>query len=267
MSFTASTGPYVARLMPTALMSPMRRMPVDIIQAIFLLCLPTQHNPIMSRHDLSMLLTQVCSSWRHIAHSTPLLWRAIHIAVPCDLTNLHFYPSSPSWGFPASKTSSAMEVVHKRAAGISQWLGRWAERPLNILVYNHDQAMPEPAYMVILDTIMVFSRRWQTMHFQSPSTCLSRVVSMSEHDVPILRSLTIRGQDVSTHSMHPYFPPGVSQPGAPEFKFLLDSGLLRAPQLRQIVYTRVTENFLQFPLKWEQMTVISLTGIAWTVMD
>ncbi|KAF5316770.1 hypothetical protein D9619_006710 [Psilocybe cf. subviscida] len=121
--------------------------------------------------------------------------------------------------------------------------------------------MPEPAYMVILDTIMAFSRRWQTMHFQSPSTCLSKVVAMSERNVPILRSLTIRGSDVPTGQ---FFPPG---PGVPEFKFLLGSGLLRAPQLRQIMYERVTEDFLQFPLKWEQMTVISLTGIAWTVAD
>ncbi|KAF5316771.1 hypothetical protein D9619_006711 [Psilocybe cf. subviscida] len=119
-----------------ALMAPIRRVPVDIIQNIFLLCLPTQHNPTMSRRDSPMLLTQVCSNWRHIAHSTPLLWSAIHIAVPSDMSNLHFYPSSPSWGFPASQTSSAIEVAHKRASGIAQWLGRSAECPLNILVYS-----------------------------------------------------------------------------------------------------------------------------------
>ncbi|KAF5319439.1 hypothetical protein D9619_008439 [Psilocybe cf. subviscida] len=244
-----------------ALMSLIRRIPVDIIQAIFLLCLPTQHNPIMSRHDSPMLLTQVCSSWRHIAHSTPLLWSAIHIAVPCQMTNGHFYPSSPSWG-PASQTSPALEVAHKRAAGVTQWLSRSAECPLNILVYDRDRTVSEPAYEIILDAIMAFSRRWQTIHFHSPSTCLSRVVAMSEHDVPILRSLTIRGRDVPTDQ---FFPPGTSHPEIPVFRFLHDSGLLRAPQLRQIVYTRVTEDFLQFPLKWEQMTVISLTGLAWTI--
>ncbi|KAF8978680.1 hypothetical protein BDQ17DRAFT_1265411, partial [Cyathus striatus] len=65
-----------------ALISPVRRLSRDILEVIFLACLPTDRNPCMSATEVPMLLTQISSSWRNITHSTPRLWAAIHVAFP-----------------------------------------------------------------------------------------------------------------------------------------------------------------------------------------
>ncbi|KAF8977927.1 hypothetical protein BDQ17DRAFT_1225431, partial [Cyathus striatus] len=56
------------------LISPARRLDRDIIEEIFLACLPTHRNPCMSAIEAPMLLTRICGSWRSIALSTPQLW-------------------------------------------------------------------------------------------------------------------------------------------------------------------------------------------------
>ncbi|KAJ7274223.1 hypothetical protein C8J57DRAFT_1595210, partial [Mycena rebaudengoi] len=43
-------------------LSPFRRMPLDIVQKIFLSCLPTDRNAVMS--EAPILLGRICSAWR-----------------------------------------------------------------------------------------------------------------------------------------------------------------------------------------------------------
>ncbi|KAF9009944.1 hypothetical protein BDQ17DRAFT_1225776, partial [Cyathus striatus] len=57
-----------------ALISHTRKLSRDVLEGIFLACLPTDRNPCMSAAEAPMLLTRICSSWRAIAHSTPRLW-------------------------------------------------------------------------------------------------------------------------------------------------------------------------------------------------
>ncbi|KAJ6544214.1 hypothetical protein B0H19DRAFT_898859, partial [Mycena capillaripes] len=57
-----------------ALISPARRLPLDIIQEIFIACLPTHRNCAMSASEAPVLLGRICSSWRAISLSTPRLW-------------------------------------------------------------------------------------------------------------------------------------------------------------------------------------------------
>ncbi|KAF8979415.1 hypothetical protein BDQ17DRAFT_1214479, partial [Cyathus striatus] len=65
-----------------ALLTPAQRLSHDILETIFLACLPTDRNPCMSITEAPMLLTRISSSWRNIAHSTLWLWAAIHITFP-----------------------------------------------------------------------------------------------------------------------------------------------------------------------------------------
>ncbi|KAF9528999.1 hypothetical protein CPB83DRAFT_853595 [Crepidotus variabilis] len=51
-----------------ALVSPLRRVPDDILGAIFLACLHSSRNPIMANNEAPMLLTQVSHRWRQVAH-------------------------------------------------------------------------------------------------------------------------------------------------------------------------------------------------------
>ncbi|KAF8138028.1 hypothetical protein K438DRAFT_1543783, partial [Mycena galopus ATCC 62051] len=57
-----------------ALISPIRRFPLDMLQEIFVACLPTHRNCVMSATESPVLLGRICSSWRTISLSTPRLW-------------------------------------------------------------------------------------------------------------------------------------------------------------------------------------------------
>ena len=44
-----------------ALISPLRQVPLDIMEEIFIHCLPTDHNAVMSTREAPLLLGRVCS--------------------------------------------------------------------------------------------------------------------------------------------------------------------------------------------------------------
>jgi hypothetical protein len=62
-----------------ALLSPARHLPPDVLQEIFLACLPTDRNAAMSATEAPLLLTCICSAWRALALSTPALWTSLHL--------------------------------------------------------------------------------------------------------------------------------------------------------------------------------------------
>ncbi|KAJ6561759.1 hypothetical protein B0H19DRAFT_909252, partial [Mycena capillaripes] len=66
----------------TALLSPARRLPVDVVSDIFTACLPSDRNAIMSAAECPLLLCHICRAWRDVALSTPRLWASLHIASP-----------------------------------------------------------------------------------------------------------------------------------------------------------------------------------------
>ncbi|KAJ6537861.1 hypothetical protein B0H19DRAFT_913905, partial [Mycena capillaripes] len=53
------------------LVSPMRSLPEDVIRAIFIACMPSTRNAVMSPTDAPLLLMRICSAWRYMALSTP----------------------------------------------------------------------------------------------------------------------------------------------------------------------------------------------------
>ncbi|KAJ7646527.1 hypothetical protein FB45DRAFT_820989 [Roridomyces roridus] len=71
----------------TALISYPRRLPVDIVREIFVACLPTNRNAVMSTQEAPLLISRICSAWREIALTTPSLWASIH--VPIDFILSH----------------------------------------------------------------------------------------------------------------------------------------------------------------------------------
>ncbi|KAF7373727.1 hypothetical protein MSAN_00583700 [Mycena sanguinolenta] len=66
----------------SALISPVRRLPRDIIQEIFLACMPTHRNCVMSATEAPILLGRICSAWRAISLNTPRLWASVHVVEP-----------------------------------------------------------------------------------------------------------------------------------------------------------------------------------------
>ncbi|KAJ7646459.1 hypothetical protein FB45DRAFT_997988, partial [Roridomyces roridus] len=64
-----------------ALISPVRRLPLDIVQHIFMSCLPDR-NCVMGATEAPLLLGRICGLWRATALSMPLLLSRIHIVAP-----------------------------------------------------------------------------------------------------------------------------------------------------------------------------------------
>ncbi|KAF9009958.1 hypothetical protein BDQ17DRAFT_1299562 [Cyathus striatus] len=123
-----------------ALLSPARRLPQDILEEIFLTCLPKHHYPCLSATESPMLLTRICSSWRSIALSTPLLWAAIHVVLPNVNLGRH----------PAENTlTRQIELVRVKLdrlqVATKEWLDRSGTCPLFLSVYrcteNRDNLM------------------------------------------------------------------------------------------------------------------------------
>ncbi|KAJ7771552.1 hypothetical protein B0H16DRAFT_1513875 [Mycena metata] len=80
-----------------ALISLPRRLPRDIVQEIFLACLPTDRNAVMSPTEAPLLLCRICSAWRNIAHTTPQLWASIHIPFHFVLEDERRMPAFEEW--------------------------------------------------------------------------------------------------------------------------------------------------------------------------
>ncbi|KAJ7603238.1 hypothetical protein DFH06DRAFT_954931, partial [Mycena polygramma] len=51
----------------------------DVVEQIFLVCLPARHNAVMSPAEAPLLLGQICSAWGSIALAMPRLWASLHI--------------------------------------------------------------------------------------------------------------------------------------------------------------------------------------------
>ncbi|KAF9014315.1 hypothetical protein BDQ17DRAFT_1320932 [Cyathus striatus] len=175
-----------------ALLSPIRRLNRDTLEAIFLACLPTDRNPCMSATEAPMLLTQISSSWRNITHSTPRLWAAIHIVFPSFDTQGYPYP------YPTSYLSEREALLRlkltQREVGAMEWLERAGAHPLSISIYqsvlnwapihlqaevaeqydNHVQKYRELCSSFINNTIVPYHKRWHDIDIRifDPKTCL-----------------------------------------------------------------------------------------------
>ncbi|KAF7300953.1 F-box domain-containing protein [Mycena indigotica] len=103
------------------LLSPMRRVPDDVLRAIFLATLPAHRDTAIVPEEGPLLLAQVCRLWRDIALTTPRLWASIHLAIPRD-------------------ESRAEDLV----GILTTWLQRSAAAPLSLTVTLAHASMSPP---------------------------------------------------------------------------------------------------------------------------
>lgn len=246
-----------------ALIAPIRRVPIDILQEIFLHCLPTKHNAVISSMECPILLTCICSGWRHIALNTPLLWASIHVPIPiCSIHERH--SPSPS-SLPAPIRSSpefevAMSIAKRQAIAIREWLGRSGECVLAISIYDEDYKTPEEIYTVILDALVSFRQRWGALRCETPAWSIMRIAAIPPGELPRLHTVSFSGSSAYGARI----PEVLDQEGVTRWA---DSGILRAPRLHAITYNNITEDFINFPLRREQLTSITLSGIGWNVTE
>ncbi|KAF7298567.1 F-box domain-containing protein [Mycena indigotica] len=102
-----------------ALISPMRRMPNDVLQLIFLETLPAHRNTALDASEGPMLLASVCSHWRALALSMPKLWSRMHLVV-----------------HPMTTRTQKQQLA--LLAEMNRWLTRGSTAPLDVSAQRYD---------------------------------------------------------------------------------------------------------------------------------
>ncbi|KAJ6481680.1 hypothetical protein C8R45DRAFT_1002655 [Mycena sanguinolenta] len=228
-----------------ALTSPLRRLPLDIIEELFMACLPTNRNCVMSATEAPVILGRVCSSWRTISLSTPRLWSRLHIVEPTR-------PYSTNTGLYEAKVAQRLEVA-------KTWLQRSGMCPLSISLEGNldhgisppltpNPAHPSPSADLFLNLLIPLASRWQNIRLTIPPPALETLSALTENDVPLLKYFKL-----------------VQRPDQPnsDTKWTLPFGILGSPNLSRISLLGGNTNPLDFPLRWNQLTTISLMGPAW----
>ncbi|KAK7018872.1 hypothetical protein R3P38DRAFT_2978800, partial [Favolaschia claudopus] len=218
-------------------MAPIRRIPLDVLEQIFIACLPAHRNCVMSAQEAPVLLGRVCSSWRTLAFSAPRLWSLLHIALP--------NPDESS-AFPdacAFKLAQRLEVA-------SAWLERSGNCPLSVsverTVYTRSAAAFDTnAQDDVLDLLVPYASRWHDISLSLSSPGYKTLSELSEDDVPLLRSLSLSLPEIN--SEFPWSP----------------SGILHAVNLSQFEFAGAGVIPSSLPLRWNALTHLSLKPSSW----
>ncbi|KAF8150224.1 hypothetical protein B0H34DRAFT_180458 [Crassisporium funariophilum] len=230
-----------------ALLSPMRRIPIDILQEVFTYCVPSEHNASMCAEEAPILLTQVCSSWRQIALRTPRLWATIHIAITPKAQGSNFDPDDAKYPLMANHLSAL------RLAAVHKWLRRTGAAPLFISL---DDLEASPAHRYdskllnrFIDSAIAYSAQWKEISIAASFRTTDRITHLSASEVPLLESLKIKCGALRT----------IMTPDNKDHVWM-NSGLLRAPHLTEVAFTHLNEDITQFPINWSQITRLCLDG-------
>ena len=198
-----------------ALLSPVKRMPTDIMSTIFLLTTagsgasplrdpnpPPPHAPVVLSH--------VCQHWRKIALQTPLLWTRLHVKT----TTFHPALQSNAGEAPSLSTQHWEEWesrIRKAKEMAETWLARSAQCPLIVSFHGHDvfdwsiseysdedrariQATVDQENSWIVDLLCRESYRWRELiaglSLASPTSPLIRLLQLPPEETPLLQSFS-----------------------------------------------------------------------------
>ncbi|KAJ6488349.1 hypothetical protein DFH09DRAFT_1105755 [Mycena vulgaris] len=165
-----------------ALISPVRRLPLDIIQEIFIACMPTPPKLVMSAREAPVLLGRICSAWRAISLATPPLPLLSHL-LRCIVE---------------AKWTQRLETA-------KTWLSRSSQCPLLISMEGASEqwGMPPgpPLHTgLFLEALIQFAPRWQHVSFRVAPMSLETLERLTESAVPVLESLTLSPHHSNTLS-------------------------------------------------------------------
>ncbi|KAJ6468666.1 hypothetical protein C8R47DRAFT_1151286 [Mycena vitilis] len=226
-----------------ALTSPVRRLPLDIVQEIFIACLPTHRNCVMSASEVPVLLGRICSSWRAISISTPRLWASLHIV----------RPSSPH----SSEPQSFEKKFSQRLETLKAWLRRSGNCPLSISLEDRVdvEQMPDTSVShspdAYLQALIPFASRWREVKFSSQGPRLRETLSsLAARDVPILHELAIYDR--------------LSWAGDEGWASI---GIFGALELSKFSLSAHNLSSTELPVRWSQLTSLSLSHLGWASQD
>ncbi|KAJ6498740.1 hypothetical protein C8R45DRAFT_979686 [Mycena sanguinolenta] len=232
-----------------ALLSPIRRLPHDVIEEIFMACLPTHRNCVMSATEAPVSLGRICSAWRAISLSTPRLWCRLHIVQPPRPRLLNLVPS----------TARAAKVAERLEVG-NAWLKRSGDCPLSISFEGAIAIDPMryPDFSKeqdqFLNLLIPHASRWQNVCLFIPFSSLQRLSHLTENDVPVLEDFQFTLHPEDHFSLRPEeIDANLKWTASP-------SGILHAPKLSKFSMKDIVTTASQLPLRWTQLTSLDLMG-------
>lgn len=167
------------------LLAPIRRIPPEVLEHIFILCLPHDRNPVMHGSEAPWLLTSICRDWRKLAIETTRLWNRIHINIP----NVGDGPS-------------AQRLNHNCLLMVKQWLARSGlHLPLSISLSSNVASRTStspPMAPLYGAAIIKYVNRWKDIELNFPPWFLDCFHRLSSKDVPMISKFRLSsGTDLS----------------------------------------------------------------------
>jgi hypothetical protein len=206
-----------------ALMSPVRRMPTDIMANIFEHCVWNQGMPKADVRLAPLLLGQVCRSWRYLIFSLPRLWSMLHLDFPSG---------AKDWD----------AVMRSKIMSMHDWLSRAKATPISLFL-NHPKVslIPWHALMDLDKEILTLSCRLKdlTLHFSPRS--LSCLLTFTQSPLPHLQHLELQNSNSLPSNETP---PAIT--------------LQSAPSLRSLTISWCSLDLQDFQLPWSQLQELNL---------
>ena len=217
-----------------ALLSPVRRLPPEVVAEIFVHCLPTNHNALMSIGEAPLLLGRICRTWRDISISMPQLWCSLHVVIPLCVIR------DPLIEDPSIEDTSCQSMKN--------WFARSGNLPLSISVMDcswprssNNFDPPKPKKHPLIETLVQLSHRWKSLGLNVSSLSLKPMLALTADDVPLLESIKTEERRAKESLWS-------------QCTFLRTARRLNNVSIRNV--RRVSS--LPFALPWAQLTRLSL---------
>ncbi|KAJ7342487.1 hypothetical protein DFH08DRAFT_703757 [Mycena albidolilacea] len=161
------------------------RLPLDVMQEIFISCLPTKHYAVLSLDHAPLLLCRICRFWSALAHSLPRLWLTLHI--PLGLSSSA--AAVPIRGSP----EMPIELMRRVLVAVKSWLKRSGAFPLSLSVKIFPDTVATRRTAQFLEFLMKSFSRWKAITLTgNESVEKFLAVSRTLDRCPVLKELTIR---------------------------------------------------------------------------
>lgn len=204
-------------------MSPVRRMPTDIMARVFEHCIWDQAIPKADPRMAPLLLVQVCRSWRYLLFSLPCLWTTLQLDLPSGIKD---------WEALVQSKSLSMHV----------WFSRSKALPISLFL-NHAKGslIPWHALMHLDKEILTLGCRLKDLSLHFSPRSLSSLLTFTQSPLPYLQHLELQNTNSLPTSENP--PPIV---------------LHSAPSLNSLCLSWCSLDLRGFQIPWAQLQHLNL---------
>jgi len=203
-----------------SLLTPIRRLPPELLTEIFMHCLPRQRFIRPAPDQAPLLLAQICASWRRASISIPSLWTSLE---------LHGFQTDTMGDEPLPEETQRVNDL------LYTWFSRTEDCPLSLSV--QDDSLLLTSVSKKLDDL---AGRWQHLNLlvsEHTHRCLDPSYEYSS--LQSFRLHTLEGlEEVLVHD--------------------LSGSMLNAPQLTHFIWDNNAQHSTPIEMLWENLTYLTL---------